>query len=106
MWGELGVGRELWREGRTSEWKLVKRARLSLRCTRDGSRESMRVTPAKTPISGKWPPPVARLNSQSRDKDANPIHKTFDPKCVLSIRSAWTKMEQRLREGQPMAGPT
>jgi hypothetical protein len=54
----------------------------------------MEVTLAETPSSGgiwilKWPP---------EGKGHQPLHKSFDPKFVLPIRFAATKMEQKLRE--------
>ena len=43
----------------------------------------------------KWPLPVARQDSQE-GCGQQPTQKAFDQKCVLPIRCAGTKMEQRL----------
>ena len=66
-----------------------------------GPRESMVMTLVETLNcwghgDKKWPPPVARQNSQGKDKKLT--QKSLVSKYILPIRSAGTKTEQRWRE--------
>jgi hypothetical protein len=66
-----------------------------------GPRESMVMTLVETLNcwghgDKNWPPPVARQNSQGKDKKLT--QKSLVSKYILPIRSAGTKTEQRWRE--------